>query len=117
MIIVAACFAFCSYATLVCLNRLVANGDPTTKFLLLPDQAIWVFFPVFGGISLAWELTIRLWALFGNEFQARNYEAWTNQKAGFNTTRLLRLLFLWIGLPAALCKILALPLHTSLTDV
>lgn len=114
VIIVALCFGFCSYATLTWLNRLLANGNPEIRFVLLPDPAIWMIFPALGGLLLAWELTIGLWERFGNRSQARAYEAWTNQMAGFNARRVGRLLFLCIGLPVALCTILALPMHTSL---
>jgi hypothetical protein len=119
VILVALCFGLCSYAALAWLNRLLANGNPAIRFVLLPDPAIWAIFPFLGGILSAWELTMRLWARFGNRLQARHYEAWANQKAGFNATRLSRVLFLCLALPAAFCTILALPMHTSLgnTDI
>jgi hypothetical protein len=116
VIMVALCFGLCSYAALAWLNRLLANGNPPIRFVLLPDPAIWMIFSGLGGLLLAWELTMRLWERFGNRLQARHYEAWTNQKAGFNAGRVGRLLFLCIGLPAAFCTILALPMHTSLRN-
>lgn len=116
MLIVLTIFGFLSYGLLVWTNHTLAEHDNPSLFLLLPTHWIWMFFPIFGAICVAWELTLRLWALLSDDTQARKYEAWSNSKAGFNATSVLRYMTLFIALPIGVLTALALPIHTSLNN-
>lgn len=48
---------------------------------------------------------------------ALQYEYWTNIKAGFNATRILRILTCVIVFPIAVLTVLALPWHDSIQEV
>lgn len=115
LLLVGTCFGFASYWLLLWSNRWLASLDAKAQFLFLPETW-WFFLPFFGGLCLAWELTIRLWILFGNPTQAQKYVAWSNGKTGFNATRVLRLMSIGIALPIGLATIMALPIHTSFGD-
>jgi len=113
MVAVGVTFGFASYALLVWANRALASRDAGSVIQLLPDHWIWFFFPFFGALCLTWEMTLRLWILFGDVSQARLYESWSNAKTGFNATRVLRLMALVIAAPIGFLTLLAVPIHTS----
>ncbi|RSL14588.1 hypothetical protein EDE15_0040 [Edaphobacter aggregans] len=113
MILVAATFAYGSYTFLLWANGLLAGRDNPAILTLLPERAIWCFFPLFGAASLTWELTFIAWSTFGNRQRAMKYAAWSNAKMGFNATRVLRILIVFVALPIGCLTLLALPLHTS----
>jgi hypothetical protein len=75
---------------LISTNRYLANKDGPAAFILLPQSAIWWFLPGFAALTLIWDLTLWLWSLVGSKQVALQYEYWTNVKAGFNATRILR---------------------------
>lgn len=114
MVAVGTSFGFGSYSLLIWANRAWASPDAASVFQVLPDHSTWFFFPFFGAICLAWEMTLRLWIVFGNASQARLYESWSNAKTGFNATRVLRLIALVIVAPIGLLTLLAVPIHTSI---
>ena len=109
-------FGVVTYEMLVWANRLLASNEPSPLFLLLPERAMWACLPVFGALCLMWEMTLRLWRLFGDASQAQKYERWSNDKAGFDATRLLRLMTIVLGIPATILTVMALPIHTSITQ-
>jgi hypothetical protein len=94
----------------------VASGGEKSTFVLLPSPWMWAIFPFFGGIATCWEITLGVWMCFGNSSQASRYEGWSNQKAGFDATRLLRLMILTIAVPMGIATVLALPIHTSVGE-
>ena len=75
MVALGVTFGFASYALLVWANRALASRDAGSVIQLLPDHWIWFFFPFFGALCLTWEMTLRLWILFGDASQARLYES------------------------------------------
>jgi hypothetical protein len=92
------------------------SHDGRSRILILSTHAIWEILAVFGAICLSWEITRRLWRMFGNPLQALKYETWSNSKARFDATRLLQLMGITLVLPTAVAIILALPIHTSFSD-
>jgi hypothetical protein len=108
-------FGFGSYQSLILANRLFAEADGPTRFQLLPTKILWIFFPLFGALSLTWEITQHLF-WFGDKESASRYAQWTHEKAGFNSTRVLRWMALVIALPIAVATVLALPMRSSLRD-
>jgi hypothetical protein len=97
-------------------NRYFATLDGTSDFVILPQSAIWFFLPGFAAITLAWEVTLRVWSWIGSKQTALLYESWSNAKARFDATRVLRILGLLIVFPIALFTALALPAHDTLND-
>jgi hypothetical protein len=113
MLVVLITFAFFTYEVFAHVNRLFALRGGAGAFMILPSHAMWAIFPVFGGICLSWEITLLLWSQFGNRLLVQKYRSWSNSNAGFNTTQLLRIMILFLALPAAIATILALPIHSK----
>ncbi len=115
MIAVAVVFVWATHYVLVSLNRYLAASDgPGTGLQLWPQAAIWWFFPGFGALTLCCELTLQLWSVFGNSETARSYRLWSDGRAGFDCTRILRGMALVIAAPIGVLTVLALPMHASL---
>lgn len=115
MVAVGVVFAWSTHHVLVSVNRYFAVTDsPEPSFRLWPQTAIWWFFPAFGALSLAWEITLQLWSAFGNADAASSYRLWSDGRAGFDCTRILRWMALVIALPIGVFTALALPMHTVL---
>jgi len=104
------------HQTLVIANRYWAEQDGPAQFVLYPQDAIWWILPIFAAISLSWDLTLWAWSLLGSKQTASEYEYWSNSKAGFDATKILRIMAAVIGLPIAVLTALALPMHDSLQD-
>jgi hypothetical protein len=102
---------------LVSTNRYLADMDGPAAFILLPQSAIWWFLPGFAALTLTWDLTLWAWSLVGSKQAALQYEYWTNVKAGFNATRILRIMTAGIVFPIAVLTVLALPWHDSLQEI
>lgn len=116
MVVIGIAFFWLTHLALVALNRGLAESEGPAHFVLLPQTAIWWFFPGFGALSLSWELTLVIWTTFGSQKEADLYDAWSSQKAGFDSRRVLRLMALFIAAPIGLLTCLALPMHDTLYD-
>jgi hypothetical protein len=112
MFLVIACSGYSSYRLLIWLNHFVIAMRGNALVTLYPESAIWWFLPGFGSVVCCWEIALRLWSLFDRR-TAETYAIWSDQKAGFRATELLRLLGLWIVFPIAVLTMLAIPLGTS----
>ncbi len=104
------------HQVLVIANQYFASLDGPANFILLPQSAIWFFLPGFAAITLTWDLTLWGWSVFGSKELALQYEYWSNAKAGFNATRVLRIMTAVVVLPIAGFTALALPEHDSLQE-
>lgn len=120
MIVVAVAFFFGMHALLAGLNQYIARSTNPSTIELYPQSAIWWFFPGFGALSLCWEITIQLWAFFGDRSLANSYADWSSVAAtawggpsGMDTRKVLRILALVVALPIGIFTILALPMHAS----
>ncbi len=108
-------FVWTTHYILVSLNNLFAATDgPLTSFRLWPQTAIWWFFPGVGALALSWEITLQLWSIFGRAGNAMSYRLWSDGRAGFDSTRILRWMALVIAAPIGVSTALALPMHTAL---
>jgi hypothetical protein len=116
MIGVAAAFTTLSYFILASANQLLASGGDKANFVLLPSPWMWAIFPFFGGITICWEITLQIWRRIGDSSLASRYESWSNQKVGFDATRLLRFMTLTLAMPMGMATVLALPIHTSISE-
>lgn len=117
LIVVGVLFAWITHYLFVLLNRYLAASDgPEGSLRLWPQTAIWWFFPGFGALALCWEITLELWSAFGQGDTARSYRLWSDGRAGFDCTRVLRWMALVIVLPTGVLTVLALPMHVTLRD-
>jgi len=116
MLAVAAVFGVASYCLFVWANRALATLGQKADFIILPSPWMWLLFPIFGAICLPYEVTLRIWKRWGDSSRACEYENWENNKAQFNATRVLQFMILFLELPIGIGTVLALPLHTSLSD-
>jgi hypothetical protein len=111
MLTAGAVIAWGVHALLVSLNQVFVSSEGSSDFVLLPQTAIWWFLPGFAAITLAWEVTLGTWSLMGNKSEVALYNYWTTAKAGFDSTRVLRIMAVAIVLPIAILTSLALPVH------
>jgi hypothetical protein len=125
--ILAAVLIYLFHAALVALSQRLAGPVSQSTTQLFPDPIIWWTWPFFAGICFAWEVTILLWAAFGNARMARLYRIWAqgltfNYKGSeFNAMGFNRWFILLIVLPGGVAIALALNMHaivgpTSITD-
>jgi len=116
MIVVGIAFAFSVHWALVATNRYFAEADGRATFLVLPSSAIWWLFPGFGALCLSWEITLFLWSLFSGRGRVTRFIDWTSERAGYDSTRALRWMTLFIAMPVGVATVLALPMHSALRD-
>lgn len=114
MLLFGVAIAWGIHSILVTLNRLFADLDGPSDLVLFPQSAIWWFLPGFAAITLAWEVTLGAWSLMGNKKEVALYNYWSTAKAGFDATRVLRIMAVVIVLPIAIFTALALPEHVAL---
>ncbi len=114
MVLVGAAIALGIHSILVNLNRFFAATDGPSDFVLLPQTAIWWFLPGFAALCLAWEITLGAWSLVGNAKDVALYNYWTTATAGFDSTRVLRIMTVVIVLPIGILTALEVPAHVTL---
>jgi hypothetical protein len=116
MIVLGIAFAFSAHWALAEGNRRFAEADGPAAFRFFPSAAIWWFFPGFGALSLSWEITLFLWSLFAGRSKVVRFIDWTSERAGYDSTRALRWMTLFIALPIGIANLLAVPMHYTLGD-
>ena len=114
MVAIGTVIAWGVHTLLVSLNQLFVSLEGPSDFVLLPQAAIWWFLPGFAAITLAWEATLGAWSVMGNKREVALYNYWTTAKAGFDSTRVLRIMAVAIVMPIAILTALALPEHAVL---
>jgi hypothetical protein len=94
-------------------NRMWSQSDPEVRLVVLPGWYTWMFFSLFGGLTLCWEVTI--WGM--NWLLGRgvgdSYAQWSDAKYGFQCTRILRWMALILAVPCLVVQILSIPRHAS----
>ena len=113
-VIVGILFAWSTHTSLVRLNRYVANADGPADYHLWPSPAIWWFFPGFGAITLAWPIVLQIWSDFISRPAAYSFNYWWAQSAGYDSTKALERLALFLTSPIGVLTILALSMHASI---
>lgn len=116
MVGIGAIFFVSAHAGFVAINRHLALKDGPAHLVIFPQSAIWWFFPGFGAVALSWEITLKLWELFGDRENALLYANWSNRKVGFDCTKMLRWIAVLVVLPVGILTTLALPMHTTLAE-
>ena len=114
MLAVGVAIAGGTYEILVGLSQFFVSREGPADFVLLPQTAIWWFLPLFAALDLSWEATLALWSLIGRKSEVALYNYWTTAKAGFDSTRILRIMAVTIVLPIAILTALAVPMHAVL---
>ena len=94
-------------------NRFLAIRGSSQAIHLLPQSAIWWFFPGFAALTLSWEFMLRLWGI-RNHKDAELFSLWTNQRAGFDSRKTLLCLALLLAIPIGILTFLAVPMHATL---
>jgi hypothetical protein len=122
MILVMVAFFFVTWLGLKGMNHALAFAQGQAIFLFLPQTAIWFFFPGFGALTISWELTLQVMALFKGREEANLFSDWTNQTTAFwgwgswpgiDSRRILRWMTLLIVLPIGIFTVLALNMHAT----
>jgi hypothetical protein len=116
MVVLGLAMGFGLYFALRDLNRYLATLDGPVEFVLYPESATWWFLPMFGALALSWEVTLGIWSLFGDRREVALFGYWISATAGFNSTKVLRVIALVLVLPIAIFTALALPMHEVLSD-
>ncbi|MES2392193.1 MAG: hypothetical protein V4555_11170 [Acidobacteriota bacterium] len=97
------------------LNHWMAARDGTAVLRLLPESFEWMFFPLFGGLSLAWGTTLWIWSLFAGKEVPRAYALWSDKKSGMQSTRIMKWMGWLLGVPVGIANVLAVPVHANLS--
>jgi hypothetical protein len=116
MLLVGLAFVLLVHKALVTANHYFAEADGPAMFQFAPSNAIWWFFPGFGALCSSWEITLLLWSLFEDRNRIARYVAWSDERNGFDSTRALRWMALFIAMPIAVITLLAIPIHSTLCD-
>jgi len=123
MVLIGIIFVFSTHAALVALNKHFASANQSPAIFLLPQTAIWWFFPGFGALTLSWELTLQIGNLVWGRPLANLYSDWSDatrsywgQGSQFDSRKVLRLLAVVIALPIGILTALALPMHATITQ-
>jgi hypothetical protein len=106
-------FAWLTHALLVSLNHYYSVLQGGTGLRLLPQTAIWWFLPLFGPLTLSYELTLQLWSLAGGRGEAALYDISNSLQVGLDCRKVLRWAALVVALPIGLLTFLALPMHAT----
>jgi hypothetical protein len=121
MVAVGITLSWATHIALSWLNQYFAERESPGALQLLPQTAIWWFFPGFAALAFAYELTLQLWSTFGSRGDADSYSDWANLKTARSSgwgridyRKSLRWLFLVVAVPIGVFTALALPMHTSL---
>jgi hypothetical protein len=121
MVIVGAVFFVATHAGLVWMNQYLSRADGAL-IVLLPQTAIWRFFPGFGALAFSYEITLQIWTSFAGAAVVQNYNRWSMLKstlsggryAGLDGRKALRWLSVVVAMPIGALTILALPMHAAL---
>lgn len=123
MIVVGVVLALATHAALVRANRYLASLDGHAQFVIFPQSAVWWFLPGFAAMTLAFEICLQLWSIFGDRREADLYGYWSglsvrlrymSAPADLDVRKILRWMALLIVLPIAILTFLALSVHTTL---
>ena len=102
------------------INHSLAGPPTNGRIHLFPDPIIWWFFAGFGALTLPWEITLQIWALFGNRRTVYLYRQW-RKRSTFDFTdftyndklALYHWFILLITIPIAIANSLALNMHCT----
>lgn len=105
-----------TYRLLLLASQSFANEDSPAVFQLPPSKWIWFFLPLFGALCVSWDITLWLWSFVDDHNRIQRYLEWSDARAGFNSTRVLRWLTVLLALPVCILTLLALPMHSSVRE-
>lgn len=117
-------FSVGTFFVLRVVNRHLAVAGAPAMFTFVPGPAIWMFFPLFGGMTLSWYLTLFVWSLFGFRSTATEYREWARHHAfsnfrgrlvAMNSQRFFFSAAWLLALPIGIATVLALNQHTVFT--
>lgn len=114
-------FFFFSHACLVAINQWLIKADGISGYRVACQPVIWWFFPGFGALSLCFEITLQIWALFVGHKIVDLYSDWDSQQPKqsrggivyYDARKWLRWMALLVALPIGILTALALNMHTT----
>lgn len=122
MLVVMVLFALGTWFVLSRANRLIASLDGPNAIHLLPQSAIWWFFPGFGALACSYEITLQVLARFVGRETTDMFNDWANNTTrgwvrsrytGIDSRRVLRWMMIGVAFPIGLFVALALPMHAN----
>ena len=124
VIVVAIAFLFIVHEAMAATSRALAMSDGHDGLHLLAQPILWWFFPGFGAITLSYEITLLLWSVFSGRRIVGLYTVWASQqpkqtKQGiryYDSRKNMRVISLFLTLPACIGTSLALNMHTSFSS-
>ena len=114
MLLVCLAMTWLLHLLLVKSNQSFAESSPPAAFHLLPQTAIWWFFPGFAALTLCWDITLFLWSLKAGSQQIMLYRRFSNLTVGFNVTKVMRILAVITLVPIAFFTAREIPAHVNL---
>jgi hypothetical protein len=122
LLVVMGLFAVSTWFILSRTNQLIASLNATQAIHLLPEPALWWFFPGFGALTCSWEITLQILGIFIerntldelNDWMNNNTRGWIQSRyTGMDARRVLRWMAICVALPILLFVLLALPMHAN----
>lgn len=122
LLVVMVSFALSTGFLLSHTNKWLAVLNGPRAIHLLPETAIWWFFPGFGALACSYEITLQIFSRFLGNKTIDLYNDWANNNTrgwvrsryqGIDTRRVLRWMMGGIALPIGLFVLLALPMHAN----
>jgi hypothetical protein len=118
-------FLVSTYFLLLYTSHAIAASDGLSGFHLSSPRIAWWFFPVFGSISLCFEIVLRVWSVFLGSKVIDLYAEWDSRQPKrsrgggivyYDSRHVLRWTSLLITLPIGILSLLALPMHTTFAE-
>jgi hypothetical protein len=117
-------FLFVAHASFVAISQSLMNSDGISGFRVPYQPVIYWFMAGFGALSLCFEITLQIWALFIGHTIVNLYADWDSRQPKksrggityYDARSVLRWLSLLITLPIGLLSALALNMHTTFGD-
>ncbi|WP_263358293.1 hypothetical protein [Acidicapsa ligni] len=117
-------FFFIAHAILAAISNWLVNSDGIAGYRVPYQSVILWFFPGFGALSLCFEITLQIWALFVGQRVVELYSDWDSRQPKksrggivyYDARKVLRGFALLLVFPIGIFTSLALNMHTTFGD-
>ncbi len=97
-------------------NHLWASLEGPSLLTQYAPQILWCFLPGFAAVSIPWPLTVWYLRRVGRWEEADSIQDVSDSKVGFDSFKIMKWLSIGVVGPIAVCTLLAVPIHLSITD-
>lgn len=112
---------FSTHYALAALSDKLTSSNPTAVIRVPYQPIVWWIFPVVGGFTMAWELTLQVWSLFGRREMANQYRelaksfvsTYRGRTGAYQTQTFMKWASLVLAAPIGVFSLLALNMHTN----